>query len=63
MNIFIYEHILPTEPLLCKHSNCKSHYLDIEHFYGHIIFSIQLATSKFIPSSTNHSKFKIIPRW
>ena len=32
-------------------------------FYGHIISSIQLATSKCIPSSNNDSKFKIIPGW
>ena len=35
----------------------------IEHFYDHIISSIQLAISKCIPSSTNDSKFKIIPCW
>ena len=55
--------ILPTEALLCKDTNCNSHSLDIEHFYGHIISSIQLATSKCIPSSNNDSKFKIIPGW
>ena len=54
---------LPTETLLCKDTNCKSHYLDTEHFYDHIISSIQLATSKCIPSPTNHSKFNIIPGW
>ena len=37
--------------------------MDLEHFYGHIISSIQLATSKCIPSSNNDFKFKIIPGW
>ena len=35
----------------------------LNNFYGHITSYIQLATSKCIPSFTNHSKFKIIPGW
>ena len=55
--------VLPTEALLCKDTNCKSHYVDIKHFYDSIISSIQIATSKCIPSSINGSKFKVIPSW
>ena len=55
--------VLPTKALLCKDTNCNFHSLDIEHFYDHIIFFIQLTTSKCIPSSNNDSKFKIIPGW
>ena len=61
--VLLYRIVLPTEALLCKDTNCNSHSLDIEHFYGHIISSIQLATSKCIPSSNNDSKFKNIPGW
>ena len=55
--------VLPTEALLCKDTNCESHYLDIEHFYDSIVSLIQIATSKCIPCSTNGSKFKVIPGW
>ena len=55
--------VLPTEALLCKDTNCESHYLDIEHFYDSIVSSIQIATSKCIPCSINGSKFKVIPGW
>ena len=55
--------VLPTEALLCKDTNFESHYLDIEHFYDSIVSSIQIATSKCIPSSINGSKFKVIPGW
>ena len=55
--------VFPTEALLCKDTSCKSHYLAIEHFYDNIFSSIQIATSKCIPSSINGSKFKVIPGW
>ena len=55
--------VLPTEALLCKDKNCKSHYSDNEQFYDNIIFAIQIATSKCVPSSINGSKFKVIPGW
>ena len=48
---------------MCKDTNCKSHYLDIEHFYDSIVSSIQIAPSKCIPSSIHGSKFKVIPGW
>ena len=54
---------METEALLCKDTNCESHYLDIEHFYDSIVSSIQIATSKCIPCSINGSKFKVIPGW
>ena len=55
--------VLLTEALLCKDTNCKSHYLDIENFDHNIISSIQIATSKCIPSLMNGSKFKVISGW
>ena len=53
----------PSEDLLCRDTNCTSHYLVNKHFYDHIVSLIQIATEKCISSSINGSKFKVIPVW
>ena len=45
----------PSEDLLCRDTNCTSHYLVNKHFYDHIVSLIQIAI--------NGSKFKVIPVW
>ena len=53
----------PSEDLLCRDTNCKSHYLVNKHFNDHIVSLIQIATVKCISSSINGSKFKVILVW
>ena len=52
--------VLSTEVALCKNTNCKCNYKDMEQYYD---LTFSFIKKKCTSTSTNDSKYKIISDW